>query len=73
MRVKIRKIGKSLGVILPREVISKLKVGEGDHLAFTESPEGYRISAYDPAVGRQVECARHVMRRYRNALRELAK
>jgi putative addiction module antidote len=73
MQIKIRRVGNSLGVILPRDVIANLRVSEGDHLALTEAADGYRISAYDPAIEQQVERARNVMRRYRNALRELAK
>jgi putative addiction module antidote len=73
MQLKVRKVGNSLGVILPREVASRLKVAEGDNLNLTEGPEGYRLSAYDPDVARQVEVGEKVMRRYRNTLRELAK
>ena len=73
MQLKLRKVGNSLGVILPREVIARLKVGEGDNLNLTEGPEDYRLSAYDPEVARQVEIGEKIMRRYRNTLRELAK
>jgi putative addiction module antidote len=73
MQLKVRKVGNSLGVILPREVVTQLKVVEGDSLMISEAADGYRISAYDPAVARQVEVGKKVMRRYRNTLRELAK
>ena len=73
MQLKIRKVGNSLGVILPKEVATRLRVVEGDSLDLTEAAEGYRLSAYDPAVARQVEVGKKIMRRYRNALRELAK
>ena len=69
----IRRIGNSLGVILPQEVIGKLKVGEGDRITLTESPEGMRITPYDPEFEKQMEIARKGMRKFRNALRELAK
>jgi putative addiction module antidote len=73
MQLKVRKVGNSLGVILPREVIARLKVAEGDNLNLTEGPEDYRLSAYDPEIARQVEAGEKIMRRYRNTLRELAK
>ena len=73
MQLKVRKVGNSLGVILPREVIARLKVVEGDNLNLTEGPEDYRLSAYDPEIARQVEVGEKIMRRYRNTLRELAK
>jgi putative addiction module antidote len=73
MQLKLRKVGNSLGVILPREVISQLKVVEGDSLALTETPEGYHLTPYDPEIARQVEIGKKIMRRYRNTLRELAK
>ena len=73
VQLKVRKVGNSLGVILPREVIARLKVVEGDNLNLTEGPEDYRLSAYDPEIARQVEVGEKIMRRYRNTLRELAK
>jgi putative addiction module antidote len=73
MELKVRKVGNSLGVILPKEVISRLRVGAGDSLSLTEAAGSYRISAYDPDVARQVDAGKKAMRRYRNALRELAK
>ena len=73
MELKLRKIGNSLGVILPREVTARLQVEEGDSLSLTEGSGSYRLSAYDPDIARQVEAGRRVMRRYRNTLRELAK
>jgi putative addiction module antidote len=73
MELKVRKVGNSLGVILPREVVARLQVGEGDSLSLIESSSGFRLSPYDPDVARQVEVGKRVMRRYRNTLRELAK
>jgi putative addiction module antidote len=73
MQLKLRKVGNSLGVILPREVVERLKVVEGDNLNLNEGPDDYRLSAYDPEIARQVEAGEKIMRRYRNTLRELAK
>ena len=74
VQLKIVKIGNSLGVRLPREVLSRMRVGDGDKLILTEAPEGgYRLSPYDPEFERQLEIAEQGMRDYRNTLRELAK
>lgn len=71
--LKVRKIGNSLGVVLPKEVLAKLNVEEGAELTVTETPDGLVLSAYDDEVARQIEIGRDLMKRYRNALRELAK
>ncbi len=71
--LKLNRIGNSVGVILPKDVLAKLRVREGDMLYLTEAPDGYRISQYDPEFARQMEVAEEVMRRRRDALRELAK
>ena len=73
VRKTVRKIGDSLGVIHPAEATAALQVGEGDELFLTQSPEGFRITPYDPAFGRQMKAAAKGMKKYRNALRELAK
>ena len=71
--LKVRKIGNSLGVVLPKDVLAKLNAGEGAELTVTETPDGVALSAYDDEVARQIEIGRYLMKRYRNALRELAK
>jgi putative addiction module antidote len=73
VRLTVRKIGNSLGVILPQETLAALKLGEGDSLILTESPDGYRVNAYDPEFERKMAIVEEGMRQYRNALRELAK
>jgi putative addiction module antidote len=73
LKLKVTKIGNSLGVVLPKEALARLKVGQGDALFLTEAPDGYRISLYDEELGVQLAEAREIMRRRRNALRELAK
>lgn len=72
-RLKVRKIGNSLGVVLPKETLAKLRVGEGDELHVVETPDGVELRAFDPEVERQVEVAREIAHRYRHTLRELAK
>lgn len=74
VRLKIRKVGNSLGVTLPAEATRALKVREGDPLYLTEGPGGsFRITSYDPGFSDAIEAAESFMTRYRNALRELAK
>jgi len=70
--LKVRKVGNSLGVVLPKAVAARLRVGEGDNLYLTEAPDGYRLTAYDQEFARQVEAAEKVMREDRDLLRELA-
>jgi putative addiction module antidote len=71
--LKVRKIGNSLGVVLPKEVLAKLRVGEGDELSVSETPNGVALQLHDAELQEQIEAARRAMKRYRNALRELAK
>lgn len=73
INITVRKVGNSLGVILPAEAAAFLHVKEGDVLHLTESPDGYRITPYDPEFERGMAVAEDLMKRYRNALRELAK
>lgn len=77
LELKLRKVGNSVGVVLPKEALSQLKVGEGDSLALTEGPDGsFRIT---PATEgneefvKQMKAAEGIIRRYRHTLRELAK
>lgn len=71
--LRIRKIGNSLGVVLPKEMLAKLRVSEGDDLHIVETPDGLELRPYDPELERQLEAGRAIAKRYRNALRELAK
>ncbi len=73
MELKLRKVGNSVALIVPKHVREKMGVKEGDTLYLTETPDGYRIGPYDPAFARQTELARKVQAKHRNALRELAK
>ncbi|MBI5504525.1 MAG: AbrB/MazE/SpoVT family DNA-binding domain-containing protein [Deltaproteobacteria bacterium] len=72
--LKLRKVGNSVGVVLPKEVLSYLKVEEGDTVCVSEAPDGsLRVSPASAEFTRQMEVAEDVIRRYRNTLRELAK
>ena len=71
--VKVRKVGNSLGVILSKEVVEALGVAEGDELFAVKTPEGIRLTPYDPEFAQAIESTRDYMRRHRNALHELSK
>ena len=72
--LKVRKVGNSLGLVLPKELVDRLRVKEGDKLFFIEAPDGsYRITPYDPEFQEQMALAKKGMSRYRNTLRALAK
>ncbi len=71
--LKVTQIGNSLGVILNKEVSARLKLQKGDELTYTETPNGIEISPYDAEFAEKMKVARKVSRKYRNALRELAK
>jgi putative addiction module antidote len=72
--LKVRKVGNSLGLILPKEALAHLKVEEGDSVSVTEGPDGcLRLSPARAEVTRQMEVVQDVMKRYRHTLRELAK
>jgi putative addiction module antidote len=71
--LKIAQIGNSLGVILPKEVLARLKVTKGDSLYLTETPDGVALSAYDPEFEEQLELGREFMNEYRDTFRALAK
>lgn len=68
--LKIRRIGNSLGLVLPRGIINRLHVKDGDKVY----PDGsYRITPYDPEFEKQMKLAEEGMARYRNTLRALSK
>ena len=74
MKTKVRKIGNSYGIVLPKAALQAMKVKEGDVLYLTESPEnGMHVTPGDKHFDEVMEIAERGMRRYRNALRELAK
>ncbi len=72
MELKLRAIGNSVGVVLPREVLGRLKVSEGDVVQVIETKDGVLLTSLDPKVTEQLRIGRDIMRRYRNTLRALA-
>ena len=73
MKLKITAIGNSAGVILPRELLARLRLDKGDELYALEVPDGIRLTRYDPVLAEQMEVAEKVMRKDRNLLRKLAR
>lgn len=73
MKLKITAIGNSAGVILPRELLARLRLEKGDELYALETPDGIKLTAYDPLLAAQMEVAERVMRDRRTLLQELAK
>ena len=71
--VTVRRIGNSYGVILPKAELDKLGVVEGDKLFIVRTPEGLRLTPYDPDFAKVMEATREYMRDHRDALKELAK
>lgn len=71
--LKITKIGNSAGVVLPKELLAKLRAGVGDTLFVSETPDGIRITATDPSFEAKMALAEQIMREDRDILRVLAK
>ncbi len=72
-KLKIRRVGNSSGVILSKDLLAALQVREGDTLILTESPDGFRLTPHDNTFEAGMKAFERTHRKYRNALRELAK
>ena len=70
--LKITTVGNSTGVVLPREILDRLRVKKGDLLYVLETPNGIELTPYNPAFGKQMDVAERVMREDRDVLRKLA-
>ena len=74
LELKLRKVGNSIGLVLPKEALARLNAGEGDSVFLTDSPDGaLRVTTHSPEFARKMKVFESLSRRYRNALRELAK
>lgn len=73
MKLKLRAVGTSTGVVLPKEFLSRLKVKKDDVLFAVETPGGYLLTPFDPEVAEQVKLGREIMAEHRDTLRALAK
>jgi putative addiction module antidote len=72
MKLKITAIGNSAGVILPRELLARLRLAKGDSLYATELPDGIKLAPFDPELAKQMDVAERVMRKRRTLLKKLA-
>ncbi len=74
VELKVRKFGNSLGVVLPKEVVNRLRTKDGEPLFLTEGPDGsFKLTPYDPNFAEKMEMAEKIIDRYRNTLHVLAK
>ena len=71
--LKITTVGSSAGIVLPKDILARLRVEKGDTLYAIETPNGIELTPYDPEFAEQMEAAKLVMREDRDALRKLAK
>jgi putative addiction module antidote len=71
--LKLTQIGNSLGLILPKDVLARLKLEKGDTVFVTETPNGLAVTPYDPGLEEQIEAGRAFMRDFRDTFHELAK
>jgi putative addiction module antidote len=71
--LKLTKIGTSTGAVIPKEMLARLKVEKGDVLYAIETPEGYLLTPYDPAIAEQLKAGREFMKEYRDTFKALAK
>lgn len=71
-KLKVTGIGNSTGVILPKELLEKLRISRGDELMVHETPDGILLTPFDAEFARQMDVAEKIMRKRRNLLRKLA-
>lgn len=72
--LQIKKVGNSLGLILPKELLARLKLKEGDKFHIVEQTErGIKLTPYDPKHAEGMEIARRSFRKYADTYKALAK
>ena len=71
-KLKITTVGNSVGVVLPKDILERLRVDKGDSLYVTETPDGIELRAFDEEFAEQMAVAERVMREDRDVLRKLA-
>ncbi len=71
--LKLTAVGTSTGVVIPKEMLTRMKVERGDALHVIETPDGYLLTPYDPKVAAQVEAGREFMKDNRDTFKALAK
>ena len=71
--LKLTRVGTSTGIVIPKEMLARMKVKQGDTLFAIETKEGYFITPYDPAIEDQLDAGRQLMKDYRETFKALAK
>ena len=71
--LKLTAVGTSVGVVIPKEMLKRLKVSRGDTLFAIETPTGYLLTPYDPEIDEELEIGRRFMQKYRETFKALAK
>jgi putative addiction module antidote len=71
--LKLTAVGTSTGIVIPKEMLKRLKVERGDSLFVIETPNGYLLTPHDPAVEEELKIGRRFMREYRETFKALAK
>ena len=73
LKTKVTAVGNSMGILLPKKALNKLKANKGDTLYLIDTPEGFMLTPYQQDFEAQMEVAETVMKKYRNAFHKLAK
>ena len=71
--LKLTQIGNSVGLILPKEILARLKLGKGDTVFVTEAANGVNLTPYDPELENELAMGREFMREFRDTFHQLAK
>ena len=71
--LKLTSVGNSTGIVIPKEMLERLKVGEGDELFAIETPVGYLLTTHGPDVEEELRLGREFMSKYRETFKALAK
>ena len=72
-KVRLRKVGNSYGLTLPKELLEKYKIKEGEELYIIEKSDGFKLSPYDPDFEQWASSLDRTNKKFKNALKELAK
>ena len=72
-KLKLRKVGNSYGLTIPKELLEKYNIKEGEELYVLEGSHGFTLTTYDPDFEEWAVSFERTNKKYKNALKELAK
>lgn len=72
IKLKVTTVGNSTGLVLPKEILERLRITKGAFLYAIETPNGIELTPYDPEFGAQMDAAEQIMREDRDVLKKLA-